>query len=68
MSDVLNKAASGNNIKYGTVTVKTQGSANGFAKDNARVQTNPDGSSTAFWENKLTERFDDPRYYYGNNS
>lgn len=67
MADVLNKAKSANNIKYGTMTVKTQGSANGtngFAQDNARVQTNPDGSSTTYWENKLTDRFDDPNYYF----
>ena len=66
MADILNKVISANNINVGTVTVKANGAnkTTSFKYDNASRQVNPDGTSTTYWENRLTSRFDDPNYYF----
>ncbi len=65
MADILNKAISANNINMGTITVKANGAnrTTSFKYDAVSRQVNPDGSSTTYWENKLTSRFDDPQFY-----
>lgn len=66
MADVMQKIINANDIRFGTMTVKTNGGkngVNGFAYDTKSTQANPDGESATFWENKLTSRFDDPTYY-----
>ncbi len=67
MADVAQKAISANDMKLGSVTVKTGGGngTNGFDHDYERAQTNPDKSTAAYWDAKLDARLDDPRYYEG---
>lgn len=61
----MQKAVNANNINFGTVTVKANGAnkSTSFKYDTKSQQVNPDGESATFWENKLTERFNDPTYY-----
>jgi len=65
MADVAQKAISANNVRLGSVTVKNTGSSKYFTHDYETAQTNPDGSSAAYWEARLQDRFDEPRYYEG---
>jgi hypothetical protein len=65
MADVVGKVINANDIHYGSATVKRHGgkTSNAFDTDLENTEVNPDGSSTTYWENKLTGRFDDPAYY-----
>ena len=69
MADVAQKAVSANNVKLGAMTVKRHGGArNAFDTDDESTLTNPDGATASYWDAKLDNRLDDPRYYSGDTS
>ena len=63
MADVAAKIISANNIKTGSISIKTG------KKDYQTTTPDPEtGPAVTDVETKYTNRFDDPRYYAGDTS